>query len=151
MVRYLIYLSALVISLGGCASYPDVNRDRLESLPQHYIQFDMILSWQVRSAGAQTVVDGVLKNVRWTFMDDVEVWVAALDASGKPTARSVSFIIPNELRRDEVAPFTVKLPVGVVPGTRLRFTYKYTGSDGGNDGPSATSWMQSFEAEVPKR
>jgi len=153
MIRYLGTLIAFLVFLGGCATYPDVNRQRLESLPQHYTQFDVVLAWQVRSVGSQTIVDGVLKNVRYTFMDDIEVWVAVLDASGKPMARSMSFVSPPLLERDDIVPFSVVLPVQVVPGTKLRFTYKYNGSDGGGSdgGGGATKWMQSFVSEVPNR
>jgi hypothetical protein len=152
MFRYLCALVALVISLGGCASYPDVNRQRLESLPQQYAQFDAILAWEVRSVGPETVIDGEFKNVRYTFMNDIEVWVAALDSAGKTMARSVSFLMPHELKLDDIAPFTLKLPVRAVPGTRLRFTYKYTGTDGGGpEGGGVGNWVQSFDAEVPSR
>ena len=133
MLRYLCILISFLIFLGGCAAYPDVNRDRLESLPQHYVQFDVDLAWQVKSVGSQTLVTGELKNLRFQFMDDIEVWVAALDAAGKQRARSVSFIAPHELRKGEIAPFSLTLPVAVAQGSTLRFTYNYTGSDGGDD------------------
>jgi hypothetical protein len=153
MFRYLCTLTTLLISLGGCASYPDVNRERLESLPQHYRQFDALLAWEVRGAGSGTVIDGVFKNVRYDAMDNVEVWVAALDPAGKTRASSVAFVIPRQLRRDEIAPFSVMLPVPVLPGQKLHFTYKYQGRDGGGSdgGGDAVNWMQSFDAEVPRQ
>lgn len=151
MIRYLCILLALLISLSSCAVYPDAGWDRLESLPQHYTQFDLVLGWRITGAASQTVVEGELANVRYAFMEDIALWVAALDASGKTVARS-AFLVPHMLRRDEVAPFRVKLPVAAVPGTRLRFTYMYHGSDGGDeDGMGAVNWMQSFETLIPDR
>jgi hypothetical protein len=154
MVRHLGILAVLAIFLGGCASYPDTNRERLQSLPQRYTQFDVDMAWEVRSVDSQTVVDGVLKNDRYAVMSDIEVWVSVFDASGKLKARSVSFIVPRELRRDEIAPFSLKLPVRAVPGTKIRFTYKYIGSDGGTPvggSGGAEQWMQSFDVEVPRQ
>jgi hypothetical protein len=86
-------------------------------------------------------------------MDNVEIWVAALDAKGKPIARSVSYVIPHMLQQGEVTPFTVRLPVAVAPGSKLRFTYKYTGveaasSEGGGD---IGDWMQTFYTVVSAR
>ena len=85
-------------------------------------------------------------------MYDLEIWVTALDSAGKEVARSVSFVIPSQLDLDKSAEFSLKLPVAAPPGTRLRFLYKYRGSDGGDHGgESAIPWMQSFETVVPAR
>lgn len=151
MSRYKLYLLvALVISLGSCAVYPDTHRLRLESLPHKYSQFDAVLAWEIKGAGPETVIEGEFQNVRYDYMEDAEVWVAALDAAGKTLARSVGFLVPNQLRRGETAPFNVRLPVAALPGTRLRFTYKYRGQSGGADG-GVGNWMQSFDAAIPER
>jgi hypothetical protein len=149
MIRYLGILVLMTIALGGCASYPDTNMERLLSLPQHYRQFDAALSWQVRSDASQTLIDGEFRNIRYEFMENIEVWVAVRDAAGKTVARSVSYLIPYQVKRDEIVPFSLSLPVAVVPGTKLFFTYKYSGTDGGDD--KGGDWTQTFWAEVPAR
>lgn len=133
---------------GGCAPSHDEYRARLLTLPHRYSQFDMALAWEVKAAGEDTVVEGVLKNLRYLHMDGVEVWVAVTDAAGKRRAQSVCYIIPRQLMQDELAPFHLKLPVSGEPGMLLRFTYKYQGFEGGEGG---VSWMQSFDAELPRR
>lgn len=150
MFRYLSVLVALMIFFGGCTSYPDVNRERLMSLPQQYTQFDAVIGWEVRDAGSETVIDGLFQNRRYAYMDDIAIWVEAHDVTGKTVARSVA-LVPQSLEKDQTAPFRVKLPLRVAPGTKLRFTYKYSGMDGGSDGAGAVEWMQSFNAQVPDR
>lgn len=150
MFRYLSAVVALVFSLQGCATYPDVNQQRLESLPNCFARFDATLAWEVKDTAGGTVIDGVIKNTRFGYMEDVEVWVALLDAKGKPVARNVAFIIPQQMYLDEVAPFTIKLP-RAEPGAKMRFTYKYRGSDGGSDGGGMGPWVQSFETKAPAR
>ena len=143
-------LFILTISLlAGCATYPNTDRVRLESLPQRYSQFDLVMGWETRVQSKETVLDGVVRNVRYYMMSDLEIWVALLDERGKVVARGMTFIIPSDLGMDKSAPFTVKLPVAVAPGDRLRFTYKYRGSDGGNGMERGLDWMQSFESVVP--
>ena len=143
-------LFILTISLlAGCATYPDTDRVRLESLPQRYSQFDLVMGWETRVQSGETVLDGVVRNVRYYMMRDLEIWVALLDERGKVMARGMTFIIPSDLGMDKSAPFTVKLPVAVAPGDRLRFTYKYRGSDGGDGRERGVEWMQSFESVVP--
>lgn len=153
MVGRMAKLVLLTVLVGACAAYPSRARQRLETLPQRYSQFDMVMAWETKNEGAHTVVDGVVKNVRYFVMNGVEVWVAVLDDSGKVASRSVSFIIPTQLYQDQSAEFSVKLPVRVEPGTRLRFTYKYKADEGGDNGrgPGITDWMQSFETVVPAR
>jgi len=135
----------MTVLRGGSAPRRDDNRERLASLPQHYSQFDMALSWEIRQAGRETTVEGVLKNLRYAHMDGIEIWVAVVDAAGKAGARSACFI-PHQIRQDEIAPFSVKLPLLVETGTLLRFTYKYQGADGGEGG---LNWPQSFDGVVP--
>lgn len=147
MIRHIFVLFALLVLVGGCAGYQNVSRQRFDTLPQHYTQFDADLAWQVKNLGSETVISGEFKNVRYQFMTDVEVWVAALDAGGKEIARSASLVIPHQLKQNDIAPFALKLPVAVAPGSKLRFTYNYTGSDGGDE--RGTYWTQSFLAVVP--
>lgn len=145
----------MAVLLGGCATanYPDVSRQRMASLPGHYTQFDLQLAWATRAVGDHTVVEGIARNVRWAYMYDLEIWVAIVDPAGKEVARSASFVIPRKLEQDGAAPFSVKLPKPAPPGTKLRFTYQYRGSDGGDrereGGAGGMRWMQSFESTVP--
>ncbi|OGU07797.1 MAG: hypothetical protein A2075_19320 [Geobacteraceae bacterium GWC2_58_44] len=148
-------LALMVVFIGGCSTYPDISRQRLETLPQRYSQFDLVLAWETKVVGDQTLVEGAAKNVRYAYMYDLEIWVAVMDAAGKVVARSMTFVIPSQLSMDEITEFGLKLPVAVAPGTRLRFTYKYRSNDGG-DGDlfggglhSGMNWMQSFDAVVP--
>ena len=149
-MRRTICMVILTISLlAGCATYPDTDRVRLETLPQRYSQFDLVMGWETRVQSGETVLDGVVRNVRYYMMRDLEIWVALLDERGKVVARGMTFIIPSDLGMDKSAPFTVKLKVAVNPGDRLRFTYKYRGSDGGDGMEQGPDWMQSFESVVP--
>ena len=149
MKRTICMVILMISLLAGCATYPDTDRVRLESLPQRYSQFDLVMGWETRVQSGETVLDGVVRNVRYYMMRDLEIWVALLDERGKVVARGMTFIIPSDLGMDKSAPFTVILKVAVDPGDRLRFTYKYRGSDGGNGMERGLDWMQSFESVVP--
>jgi len=147
-------LLAIMITLSGC-SYngytADVGRQRMASQSQHYSNFDATLSWDVVPSGSGMSVNGYFRNLRYLSMEDIEIWVAAVDERGKTVAKQVSFVIPNQLRENDIAPFSVKLPVEPVRGSKLRFTYMYEMSEGGNsEGPGDIGrWMQSFEAVIP--
>lgn len=154
MVR-LILMLAMTALIGACAYHHDIRRERIETLSERYSQFDLVLAWETRVVGKDTLVEGVVKNVRFHSMTDLEIWVAVLDPAGKVAARAVSFVIPQQLSMDETAEFSLKLPIAVHAGTKLRFTYKYRGHEGGDGGlfgggsSGGIDWMQSFETVVP--
>lgn len=150
MTRLSISAILTLVLLAGCAPYRDSTLQRFELLPHNYSQYDAKIAWETRFVEGKTVVDGVIKNVRYAYMYDLEIWVATLDEKGKPVTRGVAYIIPNQLKLDSSAPFTVELPVAAVPGSKLRFTYRYRGSDGGEGfRPMAgLDSMQSFETVV---
>ena len=147
MRRNSMLIATILLLMGGCATYRNDNLDRMmQTFPQHYAQFDLKLAWEVKPVDGSTVVDGVMKNIRYYEMDELEIWVMSLDAKGKEMHRAVDFVY--RLKENEVAPFTLKIP-RVASGDKLRFIYRYIGLDGGGDSGDAVPWMQSFESEVP--
>lgn len=146
MFRTFICGIAMLALLSGCATYRNDSLERMRTLPQHYAQFDAKLAWEIRSTGGSTLIDGVVQNIRFFEMDELEIWVASLDANGKVMNRTADFVY--KLKENEAAPFTLKIPQ-TTPGTKLRFTYSYIGHEGGGESGDALSWRQSFDSEVP--
>lgn len=109
------------------------------------------MSKTTSNKGWQVVMAGTGINLALGVLYAWSIWVALLSPQGKPVRREVSFIIPSDLKLDESAPFSVRLPMAVKPGDRLRFTYKYRGSDGGDGLERGMAWMQSFERVVAPR
>jgi hypothetical protein len=147
MIKHLLLL-LVTLTVAGCATGTDYNRQRLATLPQHYRQFDVVMAWEMKDIPSGTVIDGVVQNVRYAYMNDLEVSVFPLDPQGKAMSRAVAFVIPNQIPRDGTAPFTIKLSKRLPPGSPLRFTYKYRYDEGGERGGGG-DWMQSFDAVVP--
>lgn len=115
------------------------------ALPFSHAEFDLKLAWNLTMTGGETVLTGVVQNLRWAHLEAGEVWVAALDSAGSKLAREVCYL-PHQIRQGDSARFTIRLPLALPPGTALQFTYRYRGSDGGDGG---TTWSQSFEFPVP--
>jgi hypothetical protein len=147
----LILLLGIVFGTCGFDSVSDQMRARLESLPQHYSNFDVKMAWEVKAIGGNTVISGVIRNVRYAIMEDIEIWVTLLDANGKTTVhRGVDYVVPKRLDLNDIAAFSVELPAVAPHDAKLVFTYKYNVSDGGGDeGGSGGNWMQSFESKIP--
>jgi hypothetical protein len=135
-----------LLFLSGCAPYLNTSQERLLTLPQQHSQFDAKLAWDVTTNDKATVIEGVVKNIRYFEMDELEIWVWVLDGKGRETHRAVSFV--PRLRENEAAPFTIELP-RLDSGTKLSFMYRYIGYDGGGESGGADRWHQTFESAVP--
>jgi hypothetical protein len=151
MVCKTIVLMCALLLLGGFTSLSDRLKEQLITSPQHYSQFDVRMGWDVKADNGNTIINGVIQNVRYATMEDLEIWVSSLDANGKVVSRSVGYVIPRILDRDDLTSFSVTLPTAATPGTKLLFTYKYDGYDGGGSDGGGINWMQSFESVVSPR
>jgi len=146
MLRLGFYYVVLLLALGGCATYRDISQERLTTLPLQYAQFDAKLAWEVTTTDTATRINGVVKNIRYYEMDELEIWVWVLDRNGRETERAATFV--PRLKENEAAPFSIELSK-LASGTKLRFTYRYIGHDGGGDSGGADWWHQTFDSAVP--
>ena len=146
MLRISIVCTTFLMLLNGCATYRNDNLERMQALPQHYSQFDVKLAWEIKRAGNSTDIDGVVQNIRYYLMDDIEIWVSSLDEKGEEVHRSADFVY--SLKENEAARFALKIP-HAVSGTKLRFMYRYIGHEGGGEAGGDLTWRQTFETAVP--
>lgn len=151
MLRNLMVLMSTVLLL--CAvfcrfsSASDQLKEPFITLPHHYSQFDVHMGWNVTTDSTGTSIEGIIQNVRYAQMEQIEIWVSAVAADGKPISRTTNFVMPQRLNMGDMTSFSLKLPVAAIVGTKLIFTYKYEGSDGGDDG-GVIRWMQSFDSAM---
>lgn len=115
-----------------------------EKLPQRYSNFDVKMEWCISIKDRKTVIEGLIRNVRYSRMENIEIWVRHLDTREKTIGRAVELVTPQCLELYESTTFRLVLPDVVPPGAKLVFTYKYSGDDGGD----ASDWMQSFESNM---
>lgn len=116
-----------------------------DTLPQQHSDFDVKMSWDMKIINGKSVIDGIVKNIRYAMMENIEIWVALLDSRGNTVERAVDLVMPMRLDLGEAASFRVVFQQVVPHGARLVFSYKYDGSDGGD----CINWRQSFEACAP--
>lgn len=116
-----------------------------DTLSHQYNNFDVKMSFKIKTIDTTTVIDGIFRNIRYALMEDIEIRVVLLDGRGNTVCRTVEFVVPGRLDMDETATFSLVLPTVVPHGSKLVFTYSYCGCDGGD----GTKWMQSFETLSP--
>ncbi len=147
MAWQVIVALVVVLLTAGCATtYRNDSLVRLQNLPQHYELFDAKLAWEASTTDSSTTISGVIKNIRYFMMEEVEIQVATLAVDGREVARDTYFV--TRIKENEAEPFILKLPA-VSPGSTLRFHYRYIGNDGGGDSGDALTWRQSFNWKIP--
>lgn len=118
---------------------------QLDLMSQQYANFDIKMAWDITITESKTVIDGVISNIRYSKMQDVEIWVKYIDTDGRTVSRAVDLVTPNQLNMNDATEFRVVLQTIVPHGGKLVFIYKYYGYDGAD----GTRWMQSFESNAP--
>lgn len=138
----LLFVIMAVMFLSGCAAdgYQPLNT---ANYPVFRKNFDVTIGWNVSVNDRETTVAGYVRNNRYHVMQDLELRIKLLDASGAERDQKTFLIVPSDLRLDEYANFSVVFGNRAQPGDKLKFLYRYTGVED-NDG--AMSWMDSFEA-----
>lgn len=110
-----------------------------------YSFYDLMISWETTSDTAGVIINGTLKNQSYYHLRDPELTAVLLDSEGKAIADGTFFFFPSQLALDEIAPFTIRIPVKEgQPPDRVRFTYRYRLAE---EGLLGTPRFHSFESK----
>jgi hypothetical protein len=145
MFRTLMLVAMFAVS---ACSYGYVVQQDLTAYPFRHDAFDYRTAWRTSQVGSAILIDGVLKNVRYAYIDDLDLMIQVVGQDGTVRSRATVFPIPQHSRMDEVVPFSAKLPdVTLVPGDTLLFMLHYRGNEGG-DGNDGIDWHSSFTVDA---
>lgn len=141
--RFLALMTLLAL-MTGCAA-ADRSTIPSNTYRNSYSFYDLLVSWETASDMGIVTISGTLKNQSYYYLRDPELTAVLIDAEGKAIAQDTFFFFPRQFALDEIAPFTIRLPVkeGQFP-SRIRFTYRYRLAE---EGMLGTLRFHSFEAE----
>jgi hypothetical protein len=130
-----VMLAALFI-LSACSAQQIATQKYTSAVfPFRHSDFDYKIAWKTTEANNVVVIDGIVKNVRYSYIDSINLTVFLLGPDGKIRTRATTVPAPQQTMKDDVVPFTVELHnVSLKPGDTLKFTIHYGGGDGGMDG-----------------
>jgi len=140
LFRFLVILG--LVALFGCAH--QVQQDRPEEFPNRANRFDIRFAWGTQPAGDAIEVRGIATNVRFDYVEDLQLQLSLLDAGGRVIAKDTFFFIPSQIPRDASAPFAITLKGAASPGEKLQFLYQYRVVEG-ND---TFTWNSRFIADA---
>jgi hypothetical protein len=146
MIKTLALVLLLVLSACS-AQYAVTQQNPAAGFPYRHSDFDYKAAWKTTEANNVVVIDGILKNVRYPYIDSLDLTVFLLGTDGKVRARATTIPVPQHSRMDEVIPFNVELrDVVLNPGDTFKFEIHYIGDVGGANG--RVDWRSTFAVDA---
>lgn len=137
-----ILASFLVMTACGLQRY--ANHTSVAGYPHRYTDFDYKYAWKTATTDHGVVIDGVMKNVRYPYIDSVQLTIFALENDGKIIARATTFPMMQQTRENDVCHFSLLLrDIKPAPDDVFQFLVHYKGSEGGG-----VEWHSSFKVDA---
>jgi len=138
---------AAVLVMSGCGVQQYANHTGADGYPYRHADFDYRYAWKTATTDHGVVIDGVMKNVRYAFIDSVVMTVEIVGKDGKLIARAIDFPMPQRTREGEVSHFSLQLgDVKPAAGDIFRFLVHYKGNEGGMHG--SVDWISIFKTDA---
>jgi hypothetical protein len=110
----------------ACSSYRREFDANPPFAPHYYRNFDVEVTWQTERTVQDLRLSGVVTNLRYAYLRDLELKLRFLDEKGNVLARETLTDFPTYIPSGKPAPFHVNLslPKGASP-SRIRINYTY--------------------------
>ncbi|HEY4744906.1 MAG TPA: hypothetical protein VIH45_09635 [Desulfuromonadaceae bacterium] len=142
-------LMASVLVMSACGLEQYVRHTDVSGYPYRYTDFDFKYAWKTTPTTDGVVIDGVMKNIRYPTIDDLELTVFVLGKQENVITRAITFPVPQQGRDYEETVNYFSLPLrGVTPvsGNVYEFLAHYKGGYGGNKG--GVEWRSTFKVDA---
>ena len=146
LLKMLAVLAALLVMAGCGVSYQQVKPVNLAEYPYRHAAFDYRYAWSTLNTYQGVVIEGVMKNVRYAFIESIEIKVELQGKDGKTIARASDFPRPQQTREGDVSHFGLLLKDSKpVAGDTFQFTVHYKGNEGDT---SRLNWISIFKVDA---
>lgn len=137
----LAILLSLLFSLTACATSGALKSNPAAAFSFAHRDFDLRYAWNASQTDQGVRIDGLVKNVRYSRIDAMDIKISLLDKSRKVVAEGVAFPIPQPIENADYRNFGVLLRnAKLSDGDLLQFMASYNGADG----PTSFPWTSSF-------
>ena len=146
LLKILAFFTSLLF-MTGCGMHSNMKYTDMALYPYRYADFDYKYAWKTTDTDKGLLIDGVMKNVRYAYINSVDLTVNVIGKDGKKVAKAVGFPMPQHSREGDKCYFSLLLrDVKPAPGDIFQFQVHYIGNDG--DRRSGVNWHSSFKVEA---
>lgn|GEM_PF-667086 len=142
--KMLAVLAVLLVT--GCGVHRYAHDADVSGYPYRHADFDYKYAWKTTTTDQGVAIDGVMKNVRYPYIDSIILKVEVLDRDGNRRSGASDFPHPQQTREGDVSRFSLLLrDVRPAAGDSFRFTVHYTGNEGSDQ---KINWISIFTADA---
>ena len=149
-MREMIKILALILLLllSACsAQYAAIQQNPSAGFPFRHSDFDYKAAWKTSEANNVVAIDGILKNVRYPYIDGLDLTVFLQGTDGNVRARATTLPYPQQSQEGDVVYFNAKLNnVTLNQGDTFYFVISYMAAQGGMDG--VLNWNSTFAVDA---
>ena len=141
-----ILMSVVMLGLAACGTLQGVQQSPAADFPFRHNAFDLKVAWKTSRFDKGLAIDGILKNVRYQQINDVEVTVSVIDKDNRVLGSDRTLVLPYPINMGDYVPFDLTVR-NVVPerGDEFQFLIKYRAYDGG---PGTFTWLSRFRTDA---
>jgi hypothetical protein len=142
-----LFMAAVLTGCMGTTGYRGPGNP--VDFPYHESAYDLQMGWKPVSSGNDLHIEGVVRNVRFFQVRDLDVTVYLYDRNGILKAKGGDLPLPVPVAQGDGAGFDATLgTVTMSPGDRLEFKIIYHDIDGDRGGDMKVRY---FSAPAPPR
>src|ERR1700694_5319392 len=101
----MILMSVLMLGLVACGSLQSAQQSPVAEYPFRHSAYDLKVAWKTSVIDRNLVINGLLKNVRYRRIADVELTVSVIDKDNKTLASNRTLLLPVPVDMDNYVPF----------------------------------------------
>ena len=145
ILRRMAVLLTIALSLTACATQGATSQNPADKYTFTHKAFDLRYAWNVSQTDQGVRVDGLIKNPRYSSIDNIELRVALLNKAHQVIAKETTFPIPQMIQIDDYRNFGLLLRnAKLSEGDLLRFMVRYNVSEG----QSGNFWVSGFTVDA---
>jgi hypothetical protein len=146
MIKTLALASLFILS--ACSTqHVATLQNPAAGFPFRHSDFDYKVAWKTTEANNAVVIDGILKNVRYPYIEGLDVTVFLQGTDGKVRARASTIPVPQQSQVGEVIPFSAEFRNATLnQGDTFKFVIHYQADLGGPE--DGTDWRSTFAADA---
>jgi hypothetical protein len=148
-VNRIALAAALLLALSACATSSNstvpTRNNPVAGYSFIHRDFDLRYAWNTKRSDSGLRVEGLVKNVRYPKVDNLEVKVMLVSRSHQVLAEGIAFPLPQPIDIGDFRSFAVVLQgAQPMPGDQLQFVASYAA----NAAQGSFSWTSNFAVDA---
>lgn len=134
------------VAICACSMQHAVVQNPVADYPYRHYNFDYKVAWKTVATDKGILVEGVLKDVRFYFLENIDLTVRLLDKDDRVKAVAIDYPFPMPMEMNQSRPFSILLEKSsMVKGDKLQFLILSAVNSGSR---ARNNWLSEFTVDA---